>query len=313
MKIAVMVIALACSSWVYACCDKEVIPASCVDQSAVQYAQVFYRDHYFFYDDPAPEGVERLYTLEFGKSLTDHAECVGDEGFCNLEFDPWLNAQDGYMDGDIHYLVKESGENSAVVELRYPFRVHPSLAASEQKVSLLLKRKGASSCWKLDDMLLPDMSSMKALLLSDYQYFYYYKKSKLHWRLLSSGFRSSKVEVLRDGDLISEYELDCDVSEALNPAPEGLDGELNKIDLVVPPSHPQGLLITSCRVGAHSKQLSVYNLAEPDQNPIWQRTGSYFADWSLNANYELLLSYDLPCDGASCTSPFITETVLLRE
>lgn len=304
MKITTGIILIVFSSVAY---------ADCTDQSAVQYAQNFYRDHRFFFADPKPQKVDQLYTAEFGQVIINHAECVGDNGICNLDFDPWLNAQDGYVDGEINYSTRVLDEGSMSVDLQYQFRVHPSHPASQQTASLILNKVDAPLCWKLDDILIPDGTSIKKMMLEDYLHFYYYKKTKLGWNLISSEFGSSKIEVNRSGQLIAEYELNCDVSESIDPDPEQLDGEMNKVGLVVTPSQPKGLLVTSCRVGAHSKRLSVYDLESKDSEPVWEKTGSYFAAWSINEAYELVLSYDRPCIKTSCVVPFVSEYVLLGD
>lgn len=330
MRIAFVVILLFTSSVTYAECnaaDQKVRDLSiqqdcrpiinkgagvthCSDQSALQFAQHFYREHYAFYAEPKPQNIAQLYTTEFGKVIQNHAECLGDNGFCNLNFDPWLDAQDGYVDGEIDYSVKEIARDAVSVDLHYKFRIHSTLPASPRVVSLLLKKTDAPLCWKIDDMILPEQASLKSIMLADYEYFYYYKKTKLSWTLLSSDFESSKIEINRDQKPIAEYDLNCDVSESLAPNPEQLPAELNTVGLVVTPSNPQGFVISSCRFGAHSKQLSVYDLKSKHQDPVWEKTGSYFAEWSINENYELVLSYDKPCNLENCEAPFVRVDVV---
>jgi hypothetical protein len=290
-----------------------VAHAECTDKLAVQYVQDFYRDHYYFYADPKPQKVNQLYTPEFGRVIINHAECIGDNGICNLDFDPWLNAQDGYVDGEINYSIRVIDKGLMSVDLQYQFRIHPSHPASQQAVSLILNKVEGPLCWKLDDMLISGGTSMKKIMIEDYLHFYYYKRTKLDWSLISSEFDSSKIEVNRNGITIAEYEIDCDVSESIDPDLEQLDGEMNKVGLVVTPSQPKGLLITSCRVGAHSKRLSVYDLESKAKEPVWEKTGSYFAEWSINANYELVLSYDRPCNKTNCVAPFARENVVLGD
>ncbi|WP_290702123.1 hypothetical protein [Amphritea sp.] len=282
----------------------------CTDESAVQYAKQFYRDHYGFFSEQNPRMADQLYTADFKEVITNHAECVGDNGVCNLHFDPWLNAQDGYADGEIDYSVQKLDAKTLSVDLNYQFRVHSTLPARPQTVSLLLKRAKTGECWKLDDMLLPDRTSMKVMMRNDYEHFYYYKKTRLSWNLLSSDIDSSNIQVVRANQVVATYVLNCDLSEALTPDPEQLDGEMNKIGLVVTPSKPKGFVITSCRVGAHSKQLAVYDLESDRQDPVWEKTGSYFGEWSVNQNYDLVLSYDEPCDEKKCDAPFVQRDLI---
>ena len=63
------------------------------DCSAVQYAKNFYNQHYSFFAESEPQMIDQLYTAEFGAIISDHAEYVGDNGICELNFDPWLDAQ----------------------------------------------------------------------------------------------------------------------------------------------------------------------------------------------------------------------------
>lgn len=327
MKAAVILYVLIYSSFTQAICndaDKNQVllqdcsasvedgneEVNCNVHSALQFAQQFYLGHYYFFDDPEPKMVDQLYTADFGQVVLNHAECVGDKGICNLHFDPWLNAQDGYVDGEIEYSAHEIDGGSLSVDLSYQFRVHPTLPARPQTASLSLHQTDAPGCWKVDDMILPDRTSLKAMMLNDYQHFYFYKKTKLSWHLISSDIDSSKVAVHRDNQRIAKFELNCDVKEALNFSPDDVDGEVNRVGLIVTPSNPQGFVISSCRFGAHSKKLSVYDLKSAGQEPVWEKTGSYFAEWSLNDNYELVLSYDRPCDNPDCSVPFIREDVV---
>lgn len=282
----------------------------CTDQAAIKYARQFYREHYYFFSEPAMRIVEQLYTAEFHQVITHHAECIGDNGSCNLHFDPWLDAQDGYVDGEIGYSVQKIDADTLTVNLSYQFRIHPTLPARPQMVSLLLKRAETGVCWKLDDMVLPDRRSLKAMMKNDYEHFYYYKKTQLSWKLLSSTVNSSKIEVVRANRVVAQYELNCDLREFLNPDPEQLEGEMNKLGLVVTPSKPQGLVVTSCRVGAHSKQLAVYDLESDRKDPVWEKTGSYVGEWSLNQNGDLVLSYDEPCEEPNCEAPFIQRDLI---
>jgi hypothetical protein len=285
----------------------------CTDQSAIHFAKQFYRENYYFFSGSDSTIADQVYTADFKRAITDHAECGGDKGICNLNFDPWLNAQDGSMDGGIEYSVHRIEGSRVSVDLNYQFRVHPTYPSMPQKVSLMLNKVDRPQCWALDDMLMPDRASMKALMKKEYEHFYYYKKTRLNWNLLSSDIDSSTIAVMRDKQLVAEYVLNCDMRESVNVDPEQLEGEMNKVGLVVTPSNPQGFLITSCRVGAHSKALTVYDLARKQLDPVWEMVGSYFGEWSINQNYDLVLSYDEPCDQKHCDAPFIEKDVIWGE
>ena len=299
----------------FMCLVCSTAPLASVDADdcfAVQHAKNFFNQHYSFFSEAEPQMIDQLHTAEFGAIISDHAECVGDNGICNLDFDPWLDAQDGYVDGEIKYIERALDENKAAVDLQYQFRVFPTLPAIQQTVTLLWNKGDAPGCWKLDDMLLPDGSSMKKMMLEDYLHFYFYKKTSLSWNLISSEFQSSKIAVKRDEQLIAEYELNCDVSESLRADSEQLDGETNKLGLVVTPSNPKGLLVTSYRAGAHSKRLTVYDLALKNIAPVWERIGSYYAQWSVNESYELVLSFDKPGNAQKGAAHYVREDVIWR-
>ncbi|MFT5225821.1 MAG: hypothetical protein ACI9YO_003298 [Gammaproteobacteria bacterium] len=287
-------------------------PTQCTDQSAVQYAKNFYREHYYFFAEREPQMVNQLYSDEFKAVITNHAECFGDDGLCNLHFDPWLDAQDGYADGEVDFSTQIINKDTILVDLTYQFRIHSTLPASSQTVSLLLQRADTPLCWKMDDMLLSDpvRTSMKAIMKGGYEHYFYYQKSLLSWKLLSTDWYSSKIAVIRDNQRIAEYDLYCDMTEALTPVPEQLDGEKNKVGLVVTHSNPQGLVVISCRSGVHSKQLSVYDLESKSQQPVWEETGSYYGEWSINQHYDLVLSYDEPCRKLNCLSRFVQKDVI---
>ena len=282
--------------------------ASCHKKSSIQYAQNFYQNHYYFFEDTSPQNIKQLYTIEFGNVIRNHIACINDDSHCNLNFDPWLDAQDGYVD----YSTRSLDQGKVLVELKYQFRVHSTHPSKQQTVSLVLNKVEAPLCWKVDDLLIAGSNSIKKMMFEDYQNFYYYNKPTLAWSLISSAFDTSKIQVNRDGQAVAEYVLNCDVSESIDPDPEILIGEMNRVGLLVTPSQPKGLLITSCRVGAHSKRLSVYNLESKVKEPIWEETGSYFAEWSINKNYELLLSYDRPCEKTNCIESFTTENIIFQ-
>lgn len=282
----------------------------CSIPSAVDFAKSFYLEHYYFFAEPDPKSLDQLYTEGFKKVVSNHAECVRDNGFCNIDYDPWTNAQDGDIEGDIDYSIERAGSDSLFVNLSYMFRVHPSHPASRQSVSLALHKESYPLCWKIDDMLMPDKASMKTMMTQDYEHFYYSKKTKLSWGLLASDFDSSQIAVKRDDKVIREYEVNCDMSEALQVDPDQLEGERNKIGLVTTPYYPKGLFVSSCRVGAHSKELSLYDLSSESRQPVWTKIGSYFGEWSINQNFNLVLSYDEPCSSNDCEYDFVTKDVI---
>ena len=68
-------------------------------------------------------------------------------------------------------------------------------------------------------------------------------------------------------------------------------------------------------LGKMKKHLGMWYDWKKNENnePVWQKTGSYYAEWSLNQNYELVLSYDAPCIDKNCTARFYRHDVLWNE
>jgi len=111
------------------------------------------------------------------------------------------------------------------------------------------------------------------------------------WHIVSGGLDESRVAIYRQTELVGIYDFSCD----LTGAGSGEMGETDaSLDLVQPASHPQGLLVITCNVGAHSQHIAIVDPAEKRHQPVFARTGSYFARWELEDG-ELWLSYDRPC------------------
>ena len=126
------------------------------------------------------------------------------------------------------------------------------------------------------------------------------------WKLGAFDFNSSVINIFKGNKLLRAYTIDCDASEATINSLDQEDAESNTIDIITLSEKSTALLIVNCRVGAHSRQLSVYNLATNHSEPVWLKTGSYFAEWKIKNN-NLWLIYDRPCSSNSCVSPFKTE------
>ena len=128
--------------------------------------------------------------------------------------------------------------------------------------------------------------------------------ASLEWTVQSASYRESQVAVFRGTTLLATYSVNCDASEAAKPAELGLEEESTQIGFANPISHPEGLLIVACRVGAHSKELSVYDPNSDHTAPLWHRTGSYYAGWQMTENSHLVLFYDRPCEHPVCNTRF---------
>ena len=129
------------------------------------------------------------------------------------------------------------------------------------------------------------------------------------WHIVSGGSDESRISIYRRDTLIGIYDFTCDMTDAT----QGTQNENGPtINLVEPDASPAGLLITTCNVGAHSRQISVIDLTRKSKQPVFSRTGSYFADWELQDG-ELWISYDQPCEtGPTVDCPDGYETQFVK-
>ncbi len=129
------------------------------------------------------------------------------------------------------------------------------------------------------------------------------------WHVVSAGLDESRVALYRQQDLIGIFNFSCDLTGAA-------DGEVDdngaSMELVRPDSHPEGLLVLKCNVGAHSQHLAIIDPALKSGQVVFRETGSYFADWELQDG-ELWISHDQPCEtGPSVGCPDGYETIFER-
>ena len=107
--------------------------------------------------------------------------------------------------------------------------------------------------------------------------------------------------------LFGIYNLECDITGAVN----GDDDSGASLDLVKTVDRPDGLLIVSCNVGAHSQQVAIIDLGLRSARPAFSVTGSYSARWEVQEG-ELWIGYDEPCDtgpSVECPDGFVTTFV----
>jgi hypothetical protein len=112
------------------------------------------------------------------------------------------------------------------------------------------------------------------------------------WHVMSAGGDESRLAVYQFDRLIGIYDIDCDLTDA--SAGDRVDG-IASINLVKPTIRPQGLLVISCNVGAHSQQISIIDPQHKSSVVAFSVTGSYAATWELQDG-ELWIGFDEPCD-----------------
>lgn len=131
--------------------------SQCDPGSAVPFAQAFYQKHYNFYASD-PKAIRALLTPPFFKQVKREYDCMKKEGECNLDYDPWLGAQDGEIGKPVNFAVRSQDVNGTVVAMTYmgeAFGVEPSAKPVKHIVLLKLKPAAAPGCWQLDDLVTP--------------------------------------------------------------------------------------------------------------------------------------------------------------
>ena len=127
----------------------------------------------------------------------------------------------------------------------------------------------------------------------------------LAWHALSSGIGESRIAIYDGRQMIGIYDLDCDLT--IPPEEDPREGGAT-LEMAYPDSHPHGLLLITCDLGAHSQLLSIIDPRVRSRRPVYSRGGSYFVSWELQDG-ELWISYDRPCAGgesSACPSGFET-------
>ena len=129
------------------------------------------------------------------------------------------------------------------------------------------------------------------------------------WHIVSAGLDESRISIHRRDQLLGIYNLSCDLTD-ISEGPRIKNGA--SLNLVQIDSHPEGLLLITCNLGAHSQQVAIIDLASKSNQPAFIATGSYFADWELQDG-ELWIRYDRPCDGGlSAECPDGYETIYVQ-
>lgn len=129
------------------------------------------------------------------------------------------------------------------------------------------------------------------------------------WHILSAGADESRLSIYQGDHLFGIYDLACDLTDASDGERQNGNASIN---LVRPDTNPEGLMVVSCNLGAHSQQVTIIELARHSREPVFSATGSYSASWELQDG-ELWIGYDKPCDvGPSVDCPDGFETVWVR-
>ncbi len=123
-------------------------------------ARRLYESSYSFFSEGAPAG---LLAPAFEKAVRAEVSCLAKEGLCNLDYDPWLGAQDGEIAGKPGFVVVSSmGDFAAVVQMSYRFTVEAG-KSTPHAVEIVLRRE-TGQCWKVADLITPICDSLLHLL-----------------------------------------------------------------------------------------------------------------------------------------------------
>lgn len=99
-----------------------------------------------------------LVSPAFAAALHGERACqVREEGICTIDSDPWLDAQDGDIDGAVRYSWKQASATAGQVEMRY------AVWNKAYVTRLPMVRKG-QGCWQVDDILTNSGRSVRRIL-----------------------------------------------------------------------------------------------------------------------------------------------------
>lgn len=99
-----------------------------------------------------------LVSPAFNKALRGERACqVREEGICTIDSDPWVDAQDGDIDGPVRYSWKEASATAGQVEMRYP-------VWGKAYVTRLPMVREHEGCWQVDDIVTNSGRSVRSIL-----------------------------------------------------------------------------------------------------------------------------------------------------
>jgi hypothetical protein len=157
------ILALICLSACHSVPDHEPGPeaAHCPDPSAA--ARNFFASHYgFYHEDPSRHGT--LLTPRFFEALKhEHDTCTTSGMIGALDYDPWIDAQDGHVSEPFVFMTIKSQSLEATVRFDYTFTLGPK-SSRPQFVLLKLQRTSKDANWKLADFVTPNHRSLIKLL-----------------------------------------------------------------------------------------------------------------------------------------------------
>lgn len=100
---------------------------------------------------------DALLSTDFAGAMADERDCQErGQGICRLDYDPWLDGQDGEIDGEAAYRWQAGPPAVGTVEVRF------SVWGEPHRTRLAMRRQ--EGCWRVDDLVTHRGESMRAVL-----------------------------------------------------------------------------------------------------------------------------------------------------
>jgi hypothetical protein len=119
------------------------------------------------------------------------------------------------------------------------------------------------------------------------------------WRLHNESFSSGTLQVRYDRAVVASYSINC----ALAPIDSNEDEHMDRsrVWAIDVPAYPNPLVIAECGIGAHSRQVLIFDPLKESKEPILRRTGSFIASVQTWDD-RLRIEHDRRC--SDCESGF---------
>ena len=99
-----------------------------------------------------------LVSAAFAQALSGERDCQErEQGICTIDADPWLDAQDGDIEGAVEFSWSPTSPTAGVVEVRYRVWGEP------YRTRLPMVRQGPG-CWQVDDVITNSGRSVRQIL-----------------------------------------------------------------------------------------------------------------------------------------------------
>ncbi len=101
---------------------------------------------------------DTLLSTQFATAMADERDCEErEQGICRLDYDPWLDGQDGEIDSEAAYWWQARSAAAGTVEVRF------SVWGEPRRTRLAMRRQD-DGCWRVDDLVTDRGQSMRGIL-----------------------------------------------------------------------------------------------------------------------------------------------------